>query len=193
MGNQTVNEHHSAIRPAGGKRVLLAVLTALFALSFSTPLTAQKAAEPKPCTADEHEHFDFWLGNWEVRTEDGQVAGTNTVTKDHGGCVLREEWEGLGGGTGESFNVYDPARDTWHQTWVDHQGRLLMLDGGIDSRGRMVLRGERPGKDGLMVTDEITWEPHEDGTVLQIWSVSTNAGATWRELFRGTYHKQKEF
>jgi len=193
VGNQTVNEHYSEIRSAGGKRVLLVGLTALLALGFSTPLTAQDAAGPKPCTADEHGHFDFWLGTWEVKTEDGQVAGTNTISKDHGGCVLREEWEGLGGGTGESFNVFDPASGTWHQTWVDDQGRLLTLDGGIDSRGRMVLLGERPGKDGIMVTDEITWEPHEDGTVLQIWSVSTDAGTTWRELFRGTYHKQKEF
>lgn len=192
MGNQTVNEHYSAIRLAGVKRVLLAVLTTLLALGLSTPLAAQDASGPKPCTADEHGHFDFWLGSWEVRTEDGQVAGTNTVTKDHGGCVLREDWEGLGGGTGESFNIYDPASGTWHQTWVDDQGRLLTLDGGIDSRGRMVLLGERPGKDGLMVTDEITWEPHEDGTVLQIWSVSTDAGTTWRELFRGTYHKKAE-
>ncbi len=187
-----MNDHISAIHPASGKRVLLVVLTAL-GLGVSTPLAAQDAGGPKPCTADEHGHFDFWLGSWEVRTEDGQVAGTNTISKDHGGCVLREEREGLGGGTGESFNVYDPVRDTWHQTWVDHQGRLLMLDGGIDSRGRMVLRGERPGEDGIMVTDEITWEPHEDGTVLQVWSVSTDAGTTWRELFRGTYHKTPEF
>jgi len=192
MGNQTVNEHYSAIHPASGKTALLAVLTALLALGVSTPLAAQDAASPKPCTAYEHGHFDFWLGSWEVRTEDGQVAGTNTVSKDHGGCVLREEWEGLGGSTGESFNIYDPASGTWHQTWVDDQGRVLMLNGGIDSRGRMVLLGERPGKDGLMVTDEITWEPHEDGTVLQIWSVSTDAGTTWRELFRGTYHKKAE-
>lgn len=186
-------DRHSAGLAAGGKRALLTAVTILLAAGSWTPLAAQDAGGPKPCTADEHEHFDFWLGSWEVRTEDGQVAGTNTVSKDHGGCVLREEWEGLGGGTGESFNVYDPVRDTWHQTWVDHQGRLLMLDGGIDSRGRMVLRGERPGKDGIMVTDEITWEPQEDGTVLQVWSVSTDAGATWRELFRGTYHKQAEF
>lgn len=193
MGNQTMNDHHRAIRAARRNRALLTVLTALLVAGSTTPLVAQNAGGPKPCTADEHEHFDFWLGSWEVRTEDGQVAGTNTVSKDHGGCVLREEWAGLGGDTGESFNVYDPVRDTWHQTWVDHQGRLLLLDGGIDTRGRMVLRGERPGKDGITVTDEITWEPNEDGTVLQIWSVSTDAGATWRELFRGTYHKKAEF
>lgn len=175
------------------RKLVLPTMIALFAFGLTSPATAQEGADVPPCTADEHGHFDFWLGAWEVKTVDGQVAGTNTITKDHGGCVLREQWEGLGGGTGESFNVYDPVRDTWHQTFVDHQGRLLMLDGGIDARGRMVLRGERPGKDGIMVTDEITWEPHEDGTVLQVWSVSTDAGTTWRELFRGTYHKKHEF
>ena len=161
-------------------------------LACAAPAAAQEGG-PEPCTAEEHAHFDFWLGTWEGRTVDGEVAGTNTITKDHGGCVLREEWSGLGGSTGESFNVYDPVRDEWHQTWVDDRGRLLTLQGGVDASGRMVLRGERPGRDGAVITDEISWQPHDDGTVTQVWSVSTDAGATWRELFRGTYHKQKEF
>lgn len=174
------------------RNLVLPTLFALLAIAFAPPAAAQEQTAPPACTAEEHGQFDFWLGTWEVKTEDGEVAGTNTITKAHGGCVLREEWDGVGGGTGESVNVYDAATGTWHQTWVDHQGRLLMLDGGLDSRGRMVLSGERPGKDGLTVTDEITWDPQEDGTVLQVWSISTDAGTTWRELFRGTYYKQLE-
>ena len=188
-----MNDHQSKTPHTSGTRaryLVLPTLFGLFAIVSAAPVAAQEQTAPPACTADEHGHFDFWLGTWEVKTEDGEVAGTNTITKDHGGCVLREEWAGLGGGTGESFNVYDPVRGTWHQTFVDHRGRLLMLDGGLDPRGRMVLRGERPGKNGITVTDEIIWDPQDDGTVLQVWSVSTDAGTTWRELFRGTYHKQ---
>jgi hypothetical protein len=167
-------------------------LILLLPIAHASPVAAQEQLASQPCASDEYAQFDFWLGSWDVTTPDGGVAGTNTITREFNGCVLREQWIGQGGGTGESFNVYDPTRDAWHQTWVDGQGRLLLLDGGLDTRGRMVLRGERPGQDGIMVTDEITWEPREDGTVLQVWSVSTDAGTSWREAFRGVYTRQDE-
>lgn len=142
-----------------------------------------------PCDSDEHRQFDFWLGEWEVRTEDGQFAGTNRITKDFGDCALREEWTGSDGGRGESFNLFDAMGGHWHQTWVDDRGRVLLLDGGLDSRGRMVLSGERPAPEGGTVIHEIAWEPREDGSVVQVWSVSSDAGATWRQVFRGIYTK----
>ena len=33
----------------------------------------------------------------------------------------------------------------------------------------------------------ITWIPQENGTVLQVWDVSTDAGQNWRNLFTGEY------
>ena len=53
------------------------------------------------------------------------------------------------GFSGESLNVYDPARKVWHQTWVDNSGTLLLIEGGV--RGKdMVLEGEttRRGRAG---------------------------------------------
>ena len=32
---------------------------------------------PAPCTAPEHRQFDFWIGEWPVKTPDGKVAGAN--------------------------------------------------------------------------------------------------------------------
>jgi hypothetical protein len=173
--------------------IRIAVALSLFVATAAAPARSQDAGGSDSCATEEYGQFDFWAGYWEVLTEDGQIAGRNRVTRAHGECVLREEWEAVGGGTGESFNVYDAARGAWHQTWVDDQGRLLLLQGGIDGRGRMVLQGERPGQDGATVVDEISWEPRDDGTVLQIWSVSSDAGATWRELFRGIYHRVPDF
>ncbi len=184
-----MNLRQSASRSGIVNRVIPTMIL-LLVIGHATPAAAQEGASPQPCTADEYSQFDFWVGTWEVKTPDGGVAGTNSITKTFGGCVLREEWVGAGGGKGESFNVYDPTREAWHQTWVDGQGRLLLLDGGLDSRGRMVLQGERPGQEGVMVTDEISWELQEDGTVLQVWSISTDAGTSWREAFRGIYTRQ---
>ncbi|MCL7966130.1 MAG: hypothetical protein M8835_00835 [marine benthic group bacterium] len=163
-------------------------LVAACLIISATPAISQDMGAS--CTSAEHAEFDFWLGDWEVHTVDQQLAGTNRITKVHGGCVLREEWTASGGGTGGSYNIYDSTRGTWHQTWVDDQGNLLLLDGGLDARGRMVLRGERPGDDDVTITDEISWELNEDGTVTQVWSTSTDAGATWRELFHGVYRKK---
>jgi hypothetical protein len=162
------------------------VVAALLLVAAPPPAPAQQPGG-SPCAGPEHRQFDFWLGEWEVRTEDGQLAGTNRITEELGGCVLRERWSGAGGGRGESLNAYDAATGRWHQTWVDGRGRLLLLDGGLDTLGRMVLRGESTGPDGAAVVNEISWEPRDDGTVVQTWSVSRDAGVSWRVLFKGIY------
>ena len=104
-------------------------------LTFSAPLAAQDevaAAAPSRCTAPEYRQFDFWLGEWEV-TSNETPAGTNSIVATQGGCVLQENWQGAGPGgiTGSSFNIYDRERQAWHQTWVDASGTLLLLDGGV--------------------------------------------------------------
>jgi hypothetical protein len=30
---------------------------------------------------------------------------------------------------GQSFTIYDVARDVWHQTWVTNRGELLEIEG----------------------------------------------------------------
>ena len=89
-------------------------------LSISPPLAAQDevtAAAPSRCTAPEYRQFDFWLGEWEV-TSNETPAGTNSIVAIQGGCVLQENWQGAGPGgiTGSSFNIYDRERQAWHQT-----------------------------------------------------------------------------
>jgi hypothetical protein len=161
-------------------------LVALLLAAGPAPAGAQQPGA-STCTGPEHRQFDFWLGEWEVHTEDGQLAGTNRITSDFGGCALREEWTGAGGIRGESLNIYDGSTGRWHQTWVDGQGRLLLLDGGLDTLGRMVLRGEGAGPGGAAIVNEISWEPRDDGTVVQTWSVSEDSGVSWRVVFKGIY------
>ena len=75
----------------------------------------------------------------------------------------------------------------WHQTWVDANGTLLLLDGGLID-GRMVLTGETPARDGTgTVRHEISWEPLETGQVRQVWRMSRDGGNTWTDAFVGIY------
>ena len=164
-------------------------LTLLLAPAAATaqeaPAEAQPAAAPATaCTAPEYRQFDFWLGRWNV-TSNEVPAGSNEVRAIHGGCALQENWEGVGEGgiTGTSLNLYDRATGRWHQTWVDSGGTLLQLDGGL-ADGAMVLEGEQPG-----IRHRIRWTPEPDGRVRQVWEASNDGGNTWSQLFDGLYER----
>ena len=144
---------------------------------------------PKACATPEYRQFDFWLGDWSVSDPKGNAAGTNLITLEQDGCVLHEHWTGSKGGTGQSFNVYDATDKRWHQVWVDNQGGLLQLTGGIVD-AKMVLEGPGRGAKGESVTNRITWEKLADGRVRQTWTVSRDAGKTWAVSFDGYYSKK---
>lgn len=169
-------------------------------LALCVPLTiAAEEPEPPaapesgPCEAAEYRQFDFWIGDWTV-TSGGDAAGANSIHPVHGGCALEENWQGTGEGgiSGSSFNIYDNATGKWHQTWVDANGGLLLLEGGI-ADGSMVLVGQRPTRGGSgEATHRITWTPNADGTVRQLWEASKDGGSTWSVLFDGLYTRQAQ-
>jgi hypothetical protein len=174
--------------PVGFRLALVACLLAAGAALAAKPKT-EPAPRPQtfkagPCDNAKCREFDFWIGEWEVYTPEGEVAGTNTVERILGGCVIHETWEGSKGSRGESFNIHQSGR--WHQTWVDNQGTLLLLDGELD-KGRMVLEGDAPGPTGSTIRNRISWQPLGDGRVRQHWEMSANDGETWTDVFMGYY------
>lgn len=116
---------------------------------------------------------------------DGTTAGTNHITQALGTCVLHEHWVGGGGDVGESFNIYDATSKRWHQTWVDNQGTLLVLEGGL-VRGAMVLTDSAVGS---KTVNRITWEQLPKGQVRQLWETSSDGGKTWKTAFNGLYRR----
>ncbi len=147
-------------------------------------------APPDPCADPERRRFDFWIGSWEVRQPDGTLAGRNRIERLFDRCVLAEHWEGESGLRGASYTAYDASRGTWHQTWVDSSGSLLLLDGGWRD-GAMVLEGSTPpGAEGA-VRHRISWSVVGDGAhaVRQHWEVSNDDGATWSTAFDGRYRR----
>ena len=138
-----------------------------------------------PCSGEEHRQFDFWIGEWEVLDEGGALQGTNQIEQILGGCALQENWVGAEGSTGHSFNTFDKNSGRWHQTWVDGNGLLLLLDGGLEE-GSMVLSGPGVSRDGDPITHRISWTPLEDGRVRQHWQASKDGG-DWNEVFDGYY------
>jgi hypothetical protein len=134
--------------------------------------------------------FDFWLGTWEVRARDGALLGRNRVVTLFDGTVLQEHWEGAAGGRGTSLNAFLPDPGVWRQTWVDHQGNWLDLEGGPEGAG-MQLRGVTATGAGPR-SERITWTPLVDGRLLQVWEQSQDGGAPWQVAFEGFYSRVPE-
>jgi hypothetical protein len=152
---------------------------------LASSAAGQQPAPPR-CDAAEHDQFDFWVGEWEVRDTADAVVGHNRVTRILDGCVLLEEWTSAGSSEGKSFNIYDRRTGMWHQTWVDNNGLRLDLSGGLED-GRMVLKGETQSPEGAAL-HRITFTPR-DGTVRQLWESSQDGGTTWTVLFDGSYSR----
>lgn len=147
--------------------------------------SAAPAGEPaRPCGVPEHKQFDFWVGDWEVRSPQGELRGHNRIEAIEGGCALRETYSTSRGYSGTSLNFWNVGTGRWHQTWIDNQGSPLHLDGGLVD-GEMVLRGSAGG-----ALQRITWTPLDDGRVRQLWEVSSDGGATWTVAFDGYYSKR---
>jgi len=173
------------------KRAIHLLLTCAVLLVLDPRLARGQGAAGAgaPCSSEEHRQFDFWVGDWVVETEAGQVAGTNRVEKMLNGCVVAENWEGSGGSIGKSFNMFYERDGKWHQTWVDGAGGRLDVEGGWKN-GKMVLSGTMPGRDGKPVLHEISFTPQPDGTVRQHWRASKDRGKSWQDLFVGIYSRK---
>lgn len=155
-------------------------------------------AKLSPCGGPQFKEFDFWLGNWEVRSAAGQLLGHNTISKRHGGCIVVEEWEGAAGGSGSSFNMYDTQTKQWHQFWVDasgtnwlssdKQGNPVTMRGGLRD-GAMVFMSNPDTLPSIGLT-RLTFRSLPDGRVRQTFESSTDGGKTWAVSFDGFYKKQ---
>ena len=140
------------------------------------------AAQTKPDCSDEKSHqFDFWIGEWEVYSDE-QLAGHNSIEPIVDGCVLQETWQGSSGSAGTSFNFYNPRTNQWQQFWVWRNGTTLELAGEF-ADGLMILEGDSLDQEGQTVRNRITWYDNSDGTVRQHWETSQDAGKTWSPYF----------
>jgi hypothetical protein len=164
---------------------ILVLVGALFSLTAG--LTAQPV--PAPVLPPESRQFDFWIGDWNVTTPDGQPAGENKIELIAGGAGLLENWSDADGSSGKSLNAYHAAKKQWQQFWVGSGGSLLELAGTLVD-GNMVLTGKHRVR-GRQLLERITWTPRSDGTVRQHWEQSADSGKTWKTVFDGLYRKKK--
>jgi hypothetical protein len=125
--------------------------------------------------------FDYMLGTWQVHQGSGEGAqGTASFSTDLATCLVEENFSGPGGYEGLSYNTFDLFTLQWIRTWVDSQGRRIVMRGGPDESGAMVLQGSRPAPGGRSVEVRITWRPENANEVVQVWEYSTDGGTSWK-------------
>ncbi len=172
----------------GFRHTLLAAL-----MVVAPPAMAQDnstADQPQPCQSAPYRSFDFWIGDWIVTDPTGEVAGTNTITREEGGCLLVEHWTGSTGTTGMSFNYLNPVTGMWRQVWVS--GSVIIdYDGGLNQRGQMILEGTINYRNGDSFDFRGTWTPNENGSVRQHLEQYNPEKKGWEDWFVGTYRKKR--
>ena len=149
---------------------------------MASPLLAAAPAT-SACSAPAYRQFDFFVGDWDthdVQAPDKLVA-RNTVKVILNGCVVHEDYRQHDGLHGESYSLYDAARNVWHQSWVTNRGELLLLDGGMQG-DRMVFKGveRKVGKPDALV--RAVWYRQGDG-VRETAERSLDGGKTWKTEF----------
>lgn len=155
---------------------------------------AAHAQTPAPCQAPVHAQFDFWVGDWDLRWTDDkgrEAAGFNRITKIHGGCVIREEFDGRDGTPlrGGSVSMYDRAAERWKQVWYDNHGSWIDLEGGLrDGVPYFARRAPSLGAEGWqrmvfrdIEPDSLTWD----------WERSVDGGKTWSLQWRIRYQRRR--
>ncbi|MEM7100420.1 MAG: hypothetical protein AAF541_19285 [Pseudomonadota bacterium] len=140
-----------------------------------------------PCDSDKFLQWDFWLGEWSVASLAGAPQGTNKITKVENGCLILEQWTSVQGGTGQSYNYYNPATDRWQQLWVS-PGAIIDYQGGLTEAGAMSLEGKITyHSNGQVARFRGTWTPQSDGTVLQELDQHNAESGEWDVWFQGVY------
>lgn len=145
-----------------------------------------------PCKASaEFRQFDFWIGEWDVRTTQGGVpAGTSSVQLILGQCIIFENWAGGSGTNGKSFNIYDTNDKKWHQTWVDDKGTFTHYIGGLVDGKMVVVADTVIG--GKATLAKMTFSKLANGEVRQHGENSTDGGKTWTTSFDLTYARKNK-
>jgi hypothetical protein len=144
-----------------------------------------------PCAKDPlNRQFDFWVGDWEVFDTRGNRTGSSHVERSLDGCLIIENWEARLGGTGKSFNTYNPGTHKWQQYWVASAGTVTFYEGEFKD-GSMRFVGTNNARSAPPSPVRLTFTALDGGRVRQFGEVSSDNGATWNVGYDFVYVPKK--
>lgn len=171
-------------------------LIILFSITFLS-MTGISQAQTSIVDLEPEEYFDFWVGEWELSWTDQQGnagAGTNTIEKILDNVVIQENFsatEGrLEGYKGRSMSVYNPQRQSWHQTWVDNQGGYIDLTGSVEGDKRIFQTEERTLPNGNTIINRMVFYDIKENSFTWDWESSQDDGVSWNLNWRIFYQRK---
>jgi hypothetical protein len=151
---------------------------------------SQRAAQPcKDAQANpQYRQLDFWVGEWDVFSGPQKVGESSVqlILKD---CVVFENWHGLQGGDGKSFNKYNNVTKEWEQFWVSDNGVTNYFQGTLKD-GAMRYALEMPTASGGSFLRHLTFTPMPEDKVRQLSERSNDGGKTWITEYDFVYVKK---
>ena len=144
----------------------------------------QKAQIPEQTKAS----MDFWVGEWEVFTMEGKLAGTNRIEKVLGGAAILEHWANSAGIEGKSWFYWMADKQKWKQVWVTPDGAYKekvaeAVEGGL------LFTGTAFSPDGRSLPDRTRLTVYADGEVRQEIETSKDGGKTWTKGWDAVYRR----
>ncbi|MEZ5498118.1 MAG: hypothetical protein R3E77_01675 [Steroidobacteraceae bacterium] len=178
-------------RPA----VALIVAVASLAARASTPGAVNLFPSPTKspsCSDAGYSALDGWLGEWRATdVASGTDAGRATISRDLGGCVILERWNGLGadGKPYDGFGIhrFEPASGHWIQNWFGDQADAMVAEGSEQNGG--VVYERQFERDGVVIVIRQHIEPLADGRFSNRGERSTDGGTTWQTTFNLVYDR----
>jgi tetratricopeptide (TPR) repeat protein len=151
---------------------------------------ATKASTPCAVSADSR-RFDFWVGEWDVQTAQGQPVGSSVVQPVSGQCALLENWTSSLGGTGKSLNAYNSELGRWQQFWVGQHGEVTEYRESSWRDATLELLARSGARDSANVIQRLSFTPVSSDVVRQHGERSTDGGATWTTTYDFYYHRKR--
>jgi len=174
--------------------VASALVSAGQILAQTAPTSAQSGSSaatsaPYACGNDAERHrFDFWLGAWNVTTQDGTKVGESVIETASNGCAVLENWAGAKGGRGKSLNSYNPEQKQWQQFWIGSDGDVHEYRSSQSDGKSLIFFMKRDTSPQRIV--RLTFTPIDNDTVRQHSEVSEDGGTTWKTEYDFYYHRR---
>ena len=179
----------AAIRLTVAAFALLSAQRTFAQASSSSGAQSSASHAPPSCSDDAERHrFDFWLGAWDVKTEDGTHVGDSIIETASNGCAVLENWTGARGGTGKSLNSYNPRLKQWQQFWIGSDGDVHEYRESQTDGSSLVFFWKPPAATQTII--RLTFTPIDKDTVRQHSELSDDGGKTWKTEYDFYYHRR---
>jgi len=132
--------------------------------------------------------FDFWLGEWDVFSED-QLIASSRIEKIVAGQIILENYQ-QDSYSGKSINYFDGHFMKWRQNWVDSNGTVGDFMGECQDHV-MRFEGESHMKDGRKIHRIMTISQISENEVRQYSERSDDGGKTWEIAYDYLYRRKR--